>query len=493
VHPGVFDACAQLAHAALPAEVDDDIRFIVTQWNEVTWSATTPRGELWCHVSGVGYDRATAELRGAFTLLDSEGTVLARMRAGVMKGIGAVHEEAFARLAGADSARFGDRDGASESVGTRPVTEVIARLYEVDGLRRENRLREYLRRCFADLLKMPVDELDVREPLSELGLDSLVGVTAGRQIESDLGVSLAIETLIEGPSVAELTEVVLPELRIVEPEPEAKRPADAPDQRSRWIQHRRRNPAARLKLFCIPYGRGKGASVYRDWQRHVPEDIEVCPVQLPGKESRVRETAFQDVTQATDALAEALAPELDRPYAFYGHSVGGLLAYRLAFRLWETHHRRPEHLFVGAYSAPPVYPNPMVALTVGMFKDAGFDDIPMPDSLSNLSPQERDAVLRVLTAESDLSSELAKVLLPSRLAELKLVQGYRFDGRRFDVPVTAFHGLRDDRVDESHMRTWAEVTDGAFVLHLLSGDHLFLDAEQDRDLLLRHIVRGLSD
>ncbi|MCG8915261.1 polyketide synthase dehydratase domain-containing protein [Actinokineospora sp. PR83] len=481
VHPGALDACAQLFHAALPGTVETDVRFMVTRWRDITWSGEgIAPDELWCHATVTGYDRRAGELKGGFELLDGDGRVLVSVADGVMKGISARTEEAFRELA----------MGPSEQSGTVAASQVVRSLSEAPEEQRHALLEDYLRACFADLLKIDVDELDVGESLAELGLDSLVGVTAKKIIEDELRVSLAIETLIEGPSVRELTEAVLGRVELVPAEP--RRSATGRADNSRWFGHRKRNPAAEVKLFCLPYGRGRGASVFRGWQQLLPDAVEVCPIQLPGKETRIKERSFEHIDTAIDALTEAVLPELDRPYAFYGHSAGGLLAYRLAHRLWEVADRKPRHLFIGAYSAPPVHPNPMIALTRNLFREIGLDDIPSPDELASASPELREAILGVITSEADLSDELARVLLPSRLAELKLVQSYRPDGSRFDVPITAFHGLRDDRVDEAHMKAWSEVTDGEFTLHLLSGDHLFLREDQDQRLLLHHIARGLG-
>src|ERR1700724_3772837 len=78
----------------------------------------------------------------------------------------------------------------------------------------------------------------------------------------------------------------------------------------RWLAYREVNPRARLRLFCFPYA-GGGASAYRGWAPALPFDVEVCPVQLPGRESRLREPAFNRPEPLIAALAEALQAHLD--------------------------------------------------------------------------------------------------------------------------------------------------------------------------------------
>lgn len=78
----------------------------------------------------------------------------------------------------------------------------------------------------------------------------------------------------------------------------------------------------------------------------MPAEIEICPVQLPGREGRMGEKPFRHITPLLDALTEVLRPELDRPFAFFGHSMGAAIAYKLAHRWLRDLGETPEHLLV---------------------------------------------------------------------------------------------------------------------------------------------------
>jgi surfactin synthase thioesterase subunit len=225
----------------------------------------------------------------------------------------------------------------------------------------------------------------------------------------------------------------------------------------------------------------------------LPDYVEVCPIQLPGKENRVKEKAFIDMGRATEVLKQVLLPELDRPYAFYGHSVGAHLAYRLAYKLWSEIDNKPGHLFVGAYSSPTILPNPVVSLAREKFKEIGYDDIPDPESLSSIKPEKKGEMLEMLLSTTDVDMELLRLLLPTALAELQMVRDWNMvDKLIFDIPITAIHGKRDDKVRESEMHAWQELTKGPFTLHTLPGDHLFLLENQDQKQLLELISRDLE-
>ena len=99
-----------------------------------------------------------------------------------------------------------------------------------------------------------------------------------------------------------------------------------------WIAGRKPNPQAHMRLFCFPYAGGT-PSVFRNWSDGLPADVEVCPVQLPGRGTRLMEPPFSQLPPLIEALAEALLPLLDKPFALFGHSLGSLLSFELARRL----------------------------------------------------------------------------------------------------------------------------------------------------------------
>ena len=109
----------------------------------------------------------------------------------------------------------------------------------------------------------------------------------------------------------------------------------ATDAFDSWIAFRKPSPQARLRLFCFPYA-GAGASIFRTWPDGLPADVEVCPVQFPGRGTRLMERPFTQLSPLVQALAQALAPLLDKPFAFFGHSLGALVGFELARRTPQT-------------------------------------------------------------------------------------------------------------------------------------------------------------
>lgn len=116
----------------------------------------------------------------------------------------------------------------------------------------------------------------------------------------------------------------------------------------------RPNPQARVPLFCFPYWGGRGASIFRPWPQALPGAVEVCGVQLPGRENRIREAPFTKISEVVEKLAEVLRPCLALPFAFFSHSLGVFIGFELARQLCKQNAQGPIYLFVSGQRAPQI-------------------------------------------------------------------------------------------------------------------------------------------
>jgi medium-chain acyl-[acyl-carrier-protein] hydrolase len=234
----------------------------------------------------------------------------------------------------------------------------------------------------------------------------------------------------------------------------------APPAPDRWIQRPRPNPGARLRLFCLPHA-GGAASAFRSWAGTLPDFVEVCPVQLPGRENRMREVPFTAWEPLVAALAEAVRPYEDRPFAVFGHSTGAMLGYELARTLRAAGRPGPVHLFASARRAPQI---PHVQpTTYDLPEDALIDDL---RSLGGV-PEE------VLAHR-----ELMQIILPLLRADLSVNETYVHPGGEpLDVPVSAYGGTRDPRATREELEAWREQTRDRFTLRTFEGDHFYLQSD----------------
>jgi medium-chain acyl-[acyl-carrier-protein] hydrolase len=239
-----------------------------------------------------------------------------------------------------------------------------------------------------------------------------------------------------------------------------------------WFPYIKQNPLARLRLFCFPHA-GGGASAFRKWQDELPSEIEVCAIQLPGRENRFPEPPFTELTSLLHLLERVFAPYLNKPFAFFGHSLGALISFEFARQLRRQHGLQPVHLFVSGARAPQI---PRRLPTIHHLPDTEFT-----------------AGLRRLNCTPDevfQNTELLELLLPVLRADFALLENYAYvDEVPFDCPVSVFNGLQDELIKQDDSAAWHAQTKNICNFRMFAGDHFFL--QNARSLVLQAISQDL--
>lgn len=237
-----------------------------------------------------------------------------------------------------------------------------------------------------------------------------------------------------------------------------RHPIATPAAFDSWIACGEPRPQARLRLFCFPYA-GSGASVFRRWPDGLPTDVEVCPVQLPGRGTRLMERPFSQLSPLVQALTQALFPLLDKPFAFFGHSLGALVGFELARELRKQYGVCPVRLFVSSGHAPQM---PHRGLPVHALPEREF-----------LAELHR---LNGSPTEVLAHQELMEIMLPVLRADFALYENYVYaPDSPLNCPILAFGGLQDRRVSHGDLEAWRDQTSVSFSLRMFSGDHFYLN------------------
>lgn len=229
---------------------------------------------------------------------------------------------------------------------------------------------------------------------------------------------------------------------------------------AKWFVCPQPNPSAESRLFIFPYA-GGGPAAFSKWSAN---NIETYIAHYPGRGSRFNEPPIKKMDALVENILQAIRPLLDKPFALYGHSMGGLIAFELARSLRRFGLPRPTQLFISACAAPQISDlNPPIhALPDEQFLTAlkRFNGIP-----SEILDQP----------------EALKILLPSLRADLEAVETYLFDSSEppLDVPIAAFGGLDDERVDSKQLEGWAAQTASRFEASYFPGGHFFIQANKD--------------
>jgi medium-chain acyl-[acyl-carrier-protein] hydrolase len=230
---------------------------------------------------------------------------------------------------------------------------------------------------------------------------------------------------------------------------------------SPWFRYWQRKPHARIRLFCFPYA-GGGASLFHTWSECLSQEIEVCPIQLPGREERLSDRSFSTLSSLLEVLAPLLLSYLDMPYALFGHSMGAMISFELARYFSRIHNLEPMHLFVSGRRAPQI-PN----------SDPPTHNLPEPEFIEELRR------LKGTPEEVLQSEELLHILLPLLRADFTLCETYSYThGDALKCPLSAFGGLQDTDISREDIAAWQEQTRGPFKMRFFRGNHFFLQKEQ---------------
>jgi medium-chain acyl-[acyl-carrier-protein] hydrolase len=120
---------------------------------------------------------------------------------------------------------------------------------------------------------------------------------------------------------------------------------------TKWITCQKEQPHAKMRLFCFPYA-GGGTSVFLNWAENISNEIELCMVKLPGRERRFNEKPIMRIPDLIDDLTPAILPFFEKPFMFFGHSLGAHLCFYLARHLRMRNLPCPTHIFMSGSRAP---------------------------------------------------------------------------------------------------------------------------------------------
>lgn len=238
----------------------------------------------------------------------------------------------------------------------------------------------------------------------------------------------------------------------------------------RWFLTPMRLPQAPVQLFCLPYA-GAGGSAYRGWAAAFGADLEVHAVALPGRESRIDDSPELD----PDEIAQAIAGRADRPYAIYGHSLGGRLGFQVVRSLRRSGSVLPQRFYAAACRPPDL------RITDGLYDLIA--DVPDAELVEKLT------VGGAIPAEVLDYPDLVQMLLPAFRSDFRWLDNLEYvDEPPLPVPVVAFASVDDPLVSPQQMGGWGRHTSAGFTLHVLpGGGHLFI---RDRQREIVDLIRA---
>ncbi|MFI9051379.1 thioesterase II family protein [Streptomyces sp. NPDC053427] len=230
----------------------------------------------------------------------------------------------------------------------------------------------------------------------------------------------------------------------------------SPGDDDRWIRCFDPRSDSGLRLVCFPHAGGSASSYYA-LSKALPA-TEVLAVQYPGRQDRRLEPCVENIPELADRIYDALGRRARAPYAFFGHSMGAVLAFEVAQRLRADGATPPVHLFASSRRAPARRREEAVYLR----SDAG-----MVAELRRLGGTDE----RFLADE-----ELLAGILQVARADYRAIETYHWTpAPPLTCPVTVLMGDSDPHTTRDEAAAWADHTTGPFDLHVFPGGHFYLD------------------
>ncbi|WP_158500203.1 type I polyketide synthase [Sinorhizobium arboris] len=308
-------------------------------------------------------------------------------------------------------------------------------------------------------------------PINRMGFDSLTTLELRNALKS-LDVTLPLGPLFAGASVSDIAQFVLDKIQ-ADTSLKTQRVAAVPATREPLVVTKK-GVDPRLKLVCFAYA-GGGPAVFNGWADGFGSDIEVAIVQLPGRGSRLGESPHKTMEELVDEMVPVLADYLDRPFAFFGHCIGGVQAFELTHHLHRACGLLPLHLFVAGSRAPQIYTEAQAAIDAVQFgataaRSGLATDQDFIDMLQDVNFANNKALFR--------DPELLSLMLPVIKADYQLNNTYVYQPKLpLAVPITALGGRADPYTTGQHILAWQAHSTTHLTTHFCPGDHYFMETQ----------------
>jgi surfactin synthase thioesterase subunit len=210
------------------------------------------------------------------------------------------------------------------------------------------------------------------------------------------------------------------------------------------------------RLFCFHHA-GGAASAFAGWQGMLSPDVSLVPVQLPGRERRACEQRFTTMAELVDDLDSKIDHLLTGPFAFYGHSMGAIVAYSLTKARAARGASLPVRLMVGAY--PP--PHTTAPITSAL----ELDDDELADWLIGIGGMSE----MLLRYPEWVDSAISMVR-----DDLRVCQSHEEAVTPLPVPIDVFAGEHDPLLPLSRVASWDLHSTVSCRVHPIPGGHFFI-------------------
>lgn len=210
------------------------------------------------------------------------------------------------------------------------------------------------------------------------------------------------------------------------------------------------------KLFCIPFSGGNAYS-YAEFKKYLPDHIELCNLELPGRGKRIAEDLLTSIDTMTEDLFRQVESKISGTYAIFGHSLGALLGLTLCRYISARKANLPIILFASGQTAPALI---------------------KPDERYSLPDDQFIDMLREMegTPEELLEDKsFIQYFLPIIKTDFQSIANYKYapSSRPLNIPIAVLLGNQES-INKEDASFWQLETDIEIAIHRFDGGHFFI-------------------
>jgi surfactin synthase thioesterase subunit len=236
---------------------------------------------------------------------------------------------------------------------------------------------------------------------------------------------------------------------------------------------------SKIKLFCFPYA-GGAASSYNRWKQLLNPVIELRAIELAARGRRMREAHYNSIDDSVNDVFDIIKDELlEGPYALYGHSMGTMIAFELAYKIRENNISGPVHIIFSGRAAPQI----------SRTDKRQLHRLP--------GPEFKKEMLEMGGTPKEFFEhpELLEVFLPLLKGDFRLTETYTHieKDQPLDCDITVLSGKQDEDTTED-VEAWRVHTNGNCDINYFDGGHFFIHDETTRviDIINKAVINGVE-
>jgi surfactin synthase thioesterase subunit len=212
----------------------------------------------------------------------------------------------------------------------------------------------------------------------------------------------------------------------------------------------------KINLFCFPFAGGNKYS-YRDYEKFMPSNIKLIPIESPGRGMRFSERLSCSIDEIVADYYDQIKDYLQEPYAIYGHSMGALTGFLVTKRIIEENLNPPLHLFFSGRAGPS-----------SKDKDEAKYLLPQKEFVAEL--KSLDGIPEGVLKDEDLM----EIFEPILRADFQAIETYTYNSSQaIDIPISVAIG-KEEKVSLQEAEAWQKESQHPLKIKQFPGKHFFI-------------------